>query len=56
MKISFADLGVTDYLIEALDVLQIKTPTTIQAKAIPIHFKPKRRCSGFGENWNGKNG
>ena len=54
MKISFADLGVTDYLIEALDVLQIKTPTTIQAKAIPILLNQKEDVVALAKTGTGK--
>ena len=54
MNISFADLGVTDYLIEALEVLDIKTPTSIQAKAIPVILNQKEDVVALAKTGTGK--
>ena len=42
MSTTFSDLGVANFLIEALDVLEIKTPTSIQEKAIPVILNQKQ--------------
>lgn len=54
MSTTFSDLGVANFLIEALDVLEIKTPTSIQAKAIPIILNQKEDVVALAKTGTGK--
>ena len=54
MNTTFSDLGVANFLIEALDVLEIKTPTSIQAKAIPIILNQKEDVVALAKTGTGK--
>ena len=54
MSTTFSDLGVANFLIEALDVLEIKTPTSIQAKAIPVILNQKEDVVALAKTGTGK--
>lgn len=54
MNTTFSDLGVANFLIEALDVLEIKTPTSIQAKAIPVILNQKEDVVALAKTGTGK--
>ena len=54
MSTTFSDLGVANFLIEALDVLEIKTPTSIQAKAIPVILNQKQDVVALAKTGTGK--
>ena len=54
MNTTFSDLGVANFLIEALDVLEIKTPTSIQAKAIPVLLNQKEDVVALAKTGTGK--
>ena len=54
MSTTFSDLGVANFLIEALDVLEINTPTSIQAKAIPVILNQKEDVVALAKTGTGK--
>lgn len=54
MSTTFSDLGVANFLIEALDVLEIKTPTSIQEKAIPVILNQKQDVVALAKTGTGK--
>ena len=54
MSTTFSDLGVANFLIEALDVLEIKTLTSIQAKAIPVILNQKEDVVALAKTGTGK--
>ena len=54
MSTTFSDLGLDDFLINALDVLDIKTPTSIQTKTIPVILNQKQDVVALAKTGTGK--
>ena len=54
MSTTFSDLGLESFLIDALDVLDIKTPTSIQTKAIPVILNQKQDVVALAKTGTGK--
>ena len=54
MSTTFSDLGLENFLIDALDVLDIKTPTSIQTKAIPVILNQKQDVVALAKTGTGK--
>lgn len=54
MSTTFSGLGLESFLIDALDVLDIKTPTSIQTKAIPVILNQKQDVVALAKTGTGK--
>ena len=54
MSTTFSGLGLENFLIDALDVLDIKTPTSIQTKAIPVILNQKQDVVALAKTGTGK--
>ena len=54
MSTTFSGLGLESFLIDALDVLDIKTPTSIQTKAIPVILNQKDDVVALAKTGTGK--
>ena len=54
MSTTFSGLGLESFLIDALDVLDIKTPTSIQTKAIPVILNQKEDVVALAKTGTGK--
>jgi len=54
MSTTFSGLGLESFLIDALDVLDIKTPTSIQTKAIPVILNQKHDVVALAKTGTGK--
>lgn len=54
MSTTFSGLGLKSFLIDALDVLDIKTPTSIQTKAIPVILNQKQDVVALAKTGTGK--
>ena len=54
MSTTFSGLGLEIFLIDALDVLDIKTPTSIQTKAIPVILNQKQDVVALAKTGTGK--
>ena len=54
MSTTFSGLGLESFLIDALDVLDIKTPTSIQTKAIPVILNQKQDIVALAKTGTGK--
>ncbi|MDB4280081.1 DEAD/DEAH box helicase [Flavobacteriaceae bacterium] len=54
MSTTFLGLGLESFLIDALDVLDIKTPTSIQTKAIPVILNQKQDVVALAKTGTGK--
>lgn len=54
MSTTFSGLGLENFLIDALDVLDIKTPTSIQTKAIPVILNQKHDVVALAKTGTGK--
>ena len=54
MSTTFSGLGLENFLIDALDVLDIKTPTSIQTKTIPVILNQKQDVVALAKTGTGK--
>lgn len=54
MAMTFKSLGVADFLIKSLTALEIKKPTDIQAKVIPVILNEKSDVVGLAKTGTGK--
>ncbi|MDC1372786.1 DEAD/DEAH box helicase [Flavobacteriaceae bacterium] len=54
MSTTFSGLGLESFLIDAMDVLDIKTPTSIQTKAIPVILNQKQDVVALAKTGTGK--
>ncbi len=54
MSITFSELGIETSLIEGLNALGIKTPTSIQQKVIPVLLNQKEDVVGLAKTGTGK--
>ena len=54
MSTTFSGLGLESFLIDALDDLDIKTPTSIQTKAIPVILNQKQDVVALAKTGTGK--
>lgn len=54
MSTTFSGLGLESFLIDALDILDIKTPTSIQTKAIPVILNQKQDVVALAKTGTGK--
>ena len=54
MSTTFSGLGLESFLIDALDVLDIKTPTSIQTKTIPVILNQKQDVVALAKTGTGK--
>ena len=54
MSTTFSGLGLENFLIDALDALDIKTPTSIQTKTIPVILNQKQDVVALAKTGTGK--
>tara|TARA_R110000823_G_scaffold315636_2_gene448809 strand:+ start:9628 stop:10968 length:1341 start_codon:yes stop_codon:yes gene_type:complete len=54
MNTTFSDLGIADSLVKGLDALDIKNPTSIQVKAVPVILNQKEDVVALAKTGTGK--
>jgi len=54
MTITFIDLGIDTFLVKALDIIDIKKPTNIQEKVIPVILNQKEDVVALAKTGTGK--